>query len=178
MISRASATGPVSRAGSPGPGESTTPTGPPPRRSLLEVLCGCTRTRRPRDRSARTMLDLSPKSTTTTSGSLASPYVSTRVGETCATKSSLSHGVINLVAATAASKSLSHGAEMRARCAPVSRKRRARLRVSTPAIAGTLWARSSAASCAASSLIAAVACATTSPRSHGRVLWSSAISRP
>ena len=52
---------------------------------------------------------------------------------------------------------------------PFARRWRASARVSTPAIAGMVASRSRAASCRASSRTAAVAFATTSARSHGRI---------
>jgi len=61
---------------------------------------------------------------------------------------------------------------------PVVRRWRARARVSTPAIAGIPFVLNIDASCRASSRTAAVALATTSPRSHGRSDWSSSTMRP
>ena len=99
-------------------------------------------------------------------------------GETCPTKSwSSQRGTARAASAAAASES-SPGAIRIPRSDPVVRRWRASARVSTPAIAGMPLVRRSEASCRASSRTAAVALATTSPRSHGCTDWSSSIRRP
>ena len=124
------------------------------------------------------MLALSPKSTIATSGAPASPTSRTSAGLTWATKSwSSQRGTLRAIA-IAASGSVMPGCVMIARWQPVARRCRARARVSTPAMAGIPFVRRSVASWRASSRTAAVACATTRPRSHGRSDWSSAWSRP
>ena len=180
MIARASATCGSNRAGSPGPGESTTPSMSDERTSLADAVCGKTRTRAPRWRIERTMLALSPRSTMPISGppSAASPISVMAAGETCETKSWSSQRATARAAARAASGSTSPGAVTIPRRQPLARRCRASARVSTPAIAGMPLPRRSDASCRASSRTAAVALATTRARSHGRMDWSSAMSRP
>ena len=73
MTARASATGPSSRAGSPGPGREHDARDVARRaRRPAVAVCGRTRTRTPRRRRLRTMFALSPKSTIATSGAAAS----------------------------------------------------------------------------------------------------------
>jgi len=179
MMARARATGPASRAGSPGPGDRTTPATSDARTSEGEDVCGRIRTRTPRRRSELTMLALSPKSTMATRGAAgSSPSSRTSAGETWATKSWSSQRSRARAIASARTGSVIPGSVMIARWHPDDRRRRASARVSTPAIAGMRLVRRRVASWRASSRTAAVACATTRPRSHGRVDWSSATRRP
>jgi len=99
-------------------------------------------------------------------------------GETWPTKSWSSQRGTARAAACAAGTSTSPGAVTMPRRLPFARRCRARARVSTPAIAGMPWPRSSEASWRTSSATAAVAFATTSARSHGRTDWSSSATRP
>ena len=125
------------------------------------------------------MFALSPKSTMATRGAAgSSPTSRTAAGDTWATKSWSSQRGTARARATAASGSVSPGAVMMPRRQPDERRWRASARVSTPAIAGIPFVRRSVASWRASSRTAAVAWATTRPRSHGRVDWSSATRRP
>ena len=125
------------------------------------------------------MLALSPKSTIATRGAAgSSPASLMAVGLTCATKSWSSQRGTSRASATAMAESVMPGSVMTPRRQPVVRRWRARARVSTPAIAGMPFVRSSVASWRASSRTAAVALATMSPRSHGRSDWSSSSRRP
>ena len=150
------------------------------RATEAEIVWGRTRTRAPRRRIARTMFDLSPKSTIPISGppSSARPMSMIDGGDTWPTKSWSSHRTTARRAPTAASRIGLTGRGDDPRRQPLARRCRARARVSTPAMAGMALSRRSAASWRASSRTAAVALATTRARSHGRSDWSSSASRP
>ena len=145
-------------------------------------MCGRTRTRAPRRRIARTMFDLEPEVDDRRSADRRRSGDSD-VGDR--RRRDLADEVLVLPArhapgaATAASRSVSPGAGRRSRAgsrwrAGDGRERGCRRRRSP----GSSASRSSAASWRASSRTAAVALATTSARSHGRIDWSSSIEPP
>ena len=140
MIARARATGPSSRAGSPGPGERISPSMSGASATALEIVWGRTRTRAPRRRIARTMFDLSPKSTIPISGPSSSwlPMSMIDDGETLPTKSWSSQRGTARARSTASARSTTPGSVTIARRLPWVRRWRASARVSTPAMAGML----------------------------------------